>query len=221
LIINLDLSIVKRSLLTSYCTVHCEQEQMVGWMAPFSGSRQMRRKNLSSNHEHMARVAMDSLIFTRDCHALPFYALWASHPWKGLKTISGKARPHGGWPAAVFYPLGHPKPYAHASNSKKINTFPVKKVKGRGEAMRWCHVVSCGTWAWLVSWCLGDGRGHGARWVLDWGILVIMKWCLGYYRSRLMTWLFLLVVEPVLWSFWDEIELLLTRIWAYNGGSHD
>jgi uncharacterized protein YyaL (SSP411 family) len=30
----------------------------------------------------------------------------------GLMAVSGVARQQGGWPLAVFYPFGHPTPYA-------------------------------------------------------------------------------------------------------------
>jgi hypothetical protein len=33
-------------------------------------------------------------------------------------NVSGVARPQGGWPPAVFYPFGHPTPYASASDMK-------------------------------------------------------------------------------------------------------
>jgi hypothetical protein len=46
-------------------------------------------------------------------HALPFYALRAGHPWNGHKAISGVARKQGGGPVAVYYPFGHPMPYAY------------------------------------------------------------------------------------------------------------
>jgi hypothetical protein len=44
---------------------------------------------------------------------VPLYALRVGHPRNGLMAVSGVARPLGGQPAAVFYPLGHPTPYAY------------------------------------------------------------------------------------------------------------
>jgi len=32
-------------------------------------------------------------------------------PPNGLTAVLGVARPQGGWPAAVFFPLGYPTPY--------------------------------------------------------------------------------------------------------------
>jgi hypothetical protein len=40
-------------------------------------------------------------------HALPFYALWAGHPWKGLVAVSGVARLQGGRPSST--PLDTPR----------------------------------------------------------------------------------------------------------------
>jgi hypothetical protein len=45
------------------------------------------------------------------CHAQLLYALRAGHPPNGLMAIWGVARPQGGHPAAVFFPLGYPFPY--------------------------------------------------------------------------------------------------------------
>jgi hypothetical protein len=47
--------------------------------------------------------------FTRARQALPFYALWAGHPWNGLTAVSGVVHPQGRRLAAVFHPHGHPK----------------------------------------------------------------------------------------------------------------
>jgi hypothetical protein len=44
-------------------------------------------------------------------HAQPLYALRAGHPPDGLTAVWGVARPQGGQPAAVFFPLGYPFPY--------------------------------------------------------------------------------------------------------------
>jgi hypothetical protein len=33
-------------------------------------------------------------------------------------AVSGVDHPQGGWPAAVFYPLGDPTPYAHERKGK-------------------------------------------------------------------------------------------------------
>jgi hypothetical protein len=45
--------------------------------------------------------------------ALPFYALQAAifkkRPYGGFVSDC----PQGGWPAAIFYSLGYPKPYTH------------------------------------------------------------------------------------------------------------
>jgi hypothetical protein len=49
------------------------------------------------------------------CHAQPFYTLRVGHPRNGLTAVSGMAHPQIGWPAAVFYPFGHPIPYAYGS----------------------------------------------------------------------------------------------------------
>jgi hypothetical protein len=38
--------------------------------------------------------------------------MWADHPYNGLTAVSGVAQPQGGWPAATFYPIGQPMPYA-------------------------------------------------------------------------------------------------------------
>jgi hypothetical protein len=37
--------------------------------------------------------------------------LWVGHPPNGLTAVWGVARPQGGRPAAVFFPLGYPFPY--------------------------------------------------------------------------------------------------------------
>jgi hypothetical protein len=42
-----------------------------------------------------------------------FYALWASHFIKGILAILWVVCPQGGKPAAIFYPFGHPAPYAY------------------------------------------------------------------------------------------------------------
>jgi hypothetical protein len=44
-------------------------------------------------------------------HARPLYALQAGHPPNGLTAVWGVARPQGGRPAAIFFPLGYPFPY--------------------------------------------------------------------------------------------------------------
>jgi hypothetical protein len=44
-------------------------------------------------------------------HARPLYALQVGHPQNGLTAVWGMARPQGGRPAAVFFPLGYPFPY--------------------------------------------------------------------------------------------------------------
>jgi hypothetical protein len=56
-------------------------------------------------------LAMDSLKFTRARHALPFYALRAS----GVVPLQG------GRPGAVFYPFGHPMPYAYGRSRAKFS----------------------------------------------------------------------------------------------------
>jgi hypothetical protein len=38
-------------------------------------------------------------------------------------AVSGVARPQGGQPAAIFYPLVHPMPYAYASENSQSPTF--------------------------------------------------------------------------------------------------
>jgi hypothetical protein len=53
------------------------------------------------------------LSFIHACHALPFYALRVGHPCNGLTAVSGVVCQQGGRSAAVFYPLGHPTPYAY------------------------------------------------------------------------------------------------------------
>jgi hypothetical protein len=59
-------------------------------------------------------VTMDShKSFTWARHAQPFYAPRAGHPCHSLMAVSGVTRLQGGRSAAVFYPLGHPTPYAY------------------------------------------------------------------------------------------------------------
>jgi hypothetical protein len=60
-------------------------------------------------------VSTDSQSFTQARHAQPFYALQAGHPLNGITAVSGVACPQGGWPAAVFYPLGYPTTYGPGS----------------------------------------------------------------------------------------------------------
>jgi hypothetical protein len=43
----------------------------------------------------------------------PFTPCWADHPRNGLTAVSGVAHPQGRRPAAIFYPFGHPTPYAY------------------------------------------------------------------------------------------------------------
>jgi hypothetical protein len=57
------------------------------------------------------------IMFHPACHAQPFYALRAGHLWNSITVVSGVAHLQGGWPAAVFYPLKHPIPYAFAIHS--------------------------------------------------------------------------------------------------------
>jgi hypothetical protein len=61
--------------------------------------------------------------FTWACHALPFYALQAGHPWNGLAPFSGVAHLQGRWPAAVFYPFVHPTPYAYEGEIMSTKVF--------------------------------------------------------------------------------------------------
>jgi hypothetical protein len=56
-------------------------------------------------------LTMDSL----KCHAQPFYALQAGHSYNGFTAVSGVACLQGKRPVAVFYPFGHPSPYAYVS----------------------------------------------------------------------------------------------------------
>jgi hypothetical protein len=37
-------------------------------------------------------------------------------------AVSGVAHPQDGWPAAVFFPFGHPMPYAYTNSSKVMAT---------------------------------------------------------------------------------------------------
>jgi hypothetical protein len=46
-------------------------------------------------------------------HALHFYALCSGLLCNGLMAVSGVAHLQGRRPAAVFYPFGHPTPYAY------------------------------------------------------------------------------------------------------------
>jgi hypothetical protein len=55
-------------------------------------------------------VAMDCLKFHLGPPCLPFYALMNIN---SLTAVSRVARPQGRQLAAVFYPFGHPTPYAY------------------------------------------------------------------------------------------------------------
>jgi hypothetical protein len=74
-------------------------------------------------YETKSRWPWTLLSFTRACHALPFYVLWAGHPLNGLTAVSGVDRSQGGRPAAVLYPLGHSTPYAYDQNYHVLKCF--------------------------------------------------------------------------------------------------
>jgi hypothetical protein len=65
------------------------------------------------------------------CPTLPYYALCVGHPRNSLTTVSGVVRPQSGRPAVVFYPFGHPTPYAYDHNDLVISTFTVLLIQGR------------------------------------------------------------------------------------------
>jgi hypothetical protein len=58
-------------------------------------------------------------------------------------AVSGVAHPQGGQPAAVFYPFGHPTPYAHTSPSQD-----------RQPANR-----TVATWSFLEHYCIETREG--------------------------------------------------------------
>jgi hypothetical protein len=59
-------------------------------------------------------VAMDSIKFHLGLLCPIFLCL-------GPTAISGVACLQGRWPAAIFYPLGHPTPYAYVKDNVKIS----------------------------------------------------------------------------------------------------
>jgi hypothetical protein len=81
---------------------------------------------------------------TRASHSRPFYALRVGHPTNGLMAVSGVPSRMQGGHAAVFYPFGHPTPYAYV--------FPQTK--------KFLPIVG-----WGASTChtLGHDGGEGRR----------------------------------------------------------
>jgi hypothetical protein len=58
-------------------------------------------------------VAMDSLKLHPGPPCPTLLRPAASQPRNSLSAISGVTRPQGGQPVVVFYPVGHPTPYAY------------------------------------------------------------------------------------------------------------
>jgi YD repeat-containing protein len=61
----------------------------------------------------------------RGGHGLPKVSLglampYPFAPWGRATPQTGMAYPQGGQPAAVFYPFGHPLPYAYDFSSRSI-----------------------------------------------------------------------------------------------------
>jgi hypothetical protein len=67
-------------------------------------------------------------------HARPLYALRAGHPPTGLMAVWGVARPQGGQPSAISFPLGYPLPYGPAGYPMKYRSAEEENAKGGG-----CH----------------------------------------------------------------------------------
>jgi hypothetical protein len=73
-----------------------------------------------ANHERMARVGMDSLKFHPDppCPTL-LRPAGRTNPEMAVRgSPPGVAHLQGRQPAAVFYPFGHPTPYANGANKQ-------------------------------------------------------------------------------------------------------
>jgi hypothetical protein len=66
------------------------------------------------------------LSYTWARHAQPFYALRAGHPINGVMAVLG-VRLLGVRPAVIFYPLGHPTPYAHDNPPHQQSVYNLYK----------------------------------------------------------------------------------------------
>jgi hypothetical protein len=65
----------------------------------------------------------------------PFYALREPFSWNGFAAVSEVARPQSGWPAAVFYPSGHPTPYTSAERKQT-------QIEIKSRDFTWLHLTS-------------------------------------------------------------------------------
>jgi hypothetical protein len=68
----------------------------------------------------MARVAMPWTPSVLLGPAMPDLSTPFGHVTPGLMAVYGVARLHGAWPAAVFYPSGHPTPYAYERRKRAL-----------------------------------------------------------------------------------------------------
>jgi hypothetical protein len=47
------------------------------------------------------------------------------------------ARPQAGWPAAIFYPLGHPTPYAYTINKLRAQKLLTALANHKTKPSKW------------------------------------------------------------------------------------
>jgi hypothetical protein len=66
--------------------------------------------------------------------------------------LAGVVCLQGGWPAAIFYPLGHPMQYAYALRKRLRPLVEVDSVKSKPICLRFAHGRTCRrpTFAWRV-----------------------------------------------------------------------
>jgi hypothetical protein len=95
-------------------------------------------------HSHLAEPLLHGRM-VRGGHGLHKVLHGTTMPYPSTpypsKAVSGVARLQGGQPTAVFYPFGHPTPYAHAnlderSNAEDVRVFGVEHAGAVGVVQR-------------------------------------------------------------------------------------